>query len=182
VFVNNFVIPDTKIGMVDFPVDPDRVFCGRRKTDLTPTFPIRREDGSTSRSTSRAGTASAGRVYCSMTRLDHGSRSPVRQSGTQRSMAPTQRSKSTNQLVSSPGKQTRTEILRQNLVTAKGREVGSGGEAHKPCFCFKRICKIAAIILVTCFFGFGLPFRQFLTTCIHTLSSFHVYCLVGGGL
>jgi len=108
-------------------MDPDRIFCGRRRTDLTPTFPIRREDGSTSRAGTSTGTT--GRVYASMTRLDHGTRSPVRQVGINRSITPS-RSKSTTQLATSPSKLTRTEILRQNLVT-KGREVSSGETIEK---------------------------------------------------
>ncbi|CAL8108807.1 unnamed protein product [Orchesella dallaii] len=99
---------------------PMRVFCGRRKTDLTPTIPIKRDDYSVmSRSTSRG----SGRVYSSMTRLDR-SRSPggsVTQHHQLHQGVPQRpsRSKSTTHLQSAGLKLTRTEILRQALANKK---------------------------------------------------------------
>lgn len=106
---------------------PSRVFCGRRKTDLTPTIPIKRDDYTVmSRSTSRG----SGRVYSSMTRLDR-SRSPggsvTQHHGPTNSPQRPSRSKSTTHLQSAGLKLTRTEILRQALATKKERD---GGELY----------------------------------------------------
>lgn len=107
---------------------PSRVFCGRRKTDLTPTIPIKRDDYTVmSRSTSRG----SGRVYSSMTRLDR-SRSPggsvTQHHGPTNSPQRPSRSKSTTHLHSAGLKLTRTEILRQALATKKERD---GGELYQ---------------------------------------------------
>lgn len=109
---------------VDDGADTMRMFCGRRKTDLTPTVPIRRDNydmSMMSRSTSRG----SGRVYSSMTRLER-SRSPggnlslsQHQHQPQRLSIKDSRSKSTTHLSSTGLKLTRTEILRQALAEKK---------------------------------------------------------------
>jgi hypothetical protein len=115
-----------------------RVFCGRRKTDLTPTVPIKRDvfDMSASmmsRSTSRG----SGRVYSSMTRLDR-SRSPgggnllLSQHQHHPAQRPS-RSKSTTHLSSTGLKLTRTEMLRQALVAKKETGGKQSSKSSRPC-------------------------------------------------
>jgi hypothetical protein len=108
-----------------------RMFCGRRKTDLTPTIPIKREayDMSASmmstRSTSSRGSGRAVYSSVSMTRLDR-SRSPggfyppavIQHQHHVNGQRPS-RSKSTTHLASTGLKLTRTEILRQALAAKK---------------------------------------------------------------
>jgi len=104
-----------------------RVFCGRRKTDLTPTIPIKRDAFDMSASMmSRSTSRGSGRVYSSMTRLDR-SRSPgggnlllsQHQHQQQALLQRPSRSKSTTHLSSTGLKLTRTEMLRQALVSKK---------------------------------------------------------------
>jgi len=115
-----------------------RVFCGRRKTDLTPTIPIRRDNYDVmSRSTSRG----SGRVYSSvsMTRLDR-SRSPgghhnfstatsttlQQQCNSPLASQKPSRSKSTTHLSTTGLKLTRTEVLRQALARKESGEFNKG--------------------------------------------------------
>ncbi|XP_035715732.1 MAP7 domain-containing protein 1 isoform X3 [Folsomia candida] len=117
--------------------DAMRVFCGRRRTDLTPTIPIKREvyDMSASMMSTRSTTSSrgggSGRVFyssVSMTRLDR-SRSPgcgnlaISAQHQHQGQRPS-RSKSTTHLASTGLKMTRTEILRQALAQKKDKDGG----------------------------------------------------------
>jgi len=99
-----------------------RMFCGRRKTDLTPTVPIRRDNNYDMTMMSRSTSRGSGRVYSSMTRLDR-SRSPgggnLSLSQHQHQAQRPSRSKSTTHLSSTGLKLTRTEILRQALAAKK---------------------------------------------------------------
>lgn len=127
----------------DEGADAMRVFCGRRRTDLTPTIPIKREvyDMSASMMSTRSTTSSrgggSGRVFyssVSMTRLDR-SRSPgcgnlaISAQHQHQGQRPS-RSKSTTHLASTGLKMTRTEILRQALAQKKDKD-GGKTKAHK---------------------------------------------------